>query len=75
VSTYFRDPQPLTGRWKDVRNKTFVFASESPLAETATFERLSQSPGWRTEVYEGNHMIMIDEPEACAQILERAIPA
>jgi pimeloyl-ACP methyl ester carboxylesterase len=66
---------PLSGRWKDIPNKTFVWAKENVVHGRATYERLSQSPEWRTEVYDGNHMIMIDDPDVCAEILERAIPA
>lgn len=67
----------LRGTWKSIANKTFVWArdNQNPVGwSAATYERLSDSPGWRTEVYEGNHMIMIDDPEICADILERAIP-
>jgi pimeloyl-ACP methyl ester carboxylesterase len=66
---------PLDGSWKDVPNKTYVWASENPNSYGATYQRLRQLPDWRTIVYEGNHMIMIDDPELCANILESAIPA
>jgi pimeloyl-ACP methyl ester carboxylesterase len=68
----FLERVPICGTWKEIPHKTFVVARESD--ERATYERLKSSPGWRTEVYDGNHMIMIDDPEICADVLERAIP-
>ena len=65
---------PLSGGWKNIPNKTFVWAKENVAAEP-TYQRLSVAPGWRTEIYEGNHMIMIDDSATCAAILERAIPS
>jgi hypothetical protein len=57
---------PLSGRWKDIPNKTHVWTSGNQNPQSAevygrTYEQLSDSADWRTEVYGGNHMIMIDD--------------
>jgi pimeloyl-ACP methyl ester carboxylesterase len=73
LRTFF-DPIRLTGRHATVGKKTFVLAENWP-DHPHVFERLRQDPGWRTVSVPTGHMIQLEMPERCAEILADARPA
>lgn len=73
LRTFF-DPIRLTGRHATVAKKTFVLAEKWP-DHQRVFERLRHDPAWHTVSVPTGHMIQLEIPERCAEILEDARPA
>jgi pimeloyl-ACP methyl ester carboxylesterase len=67
------DPIRLTGAWKSIGTKTFLWASKNELPTKASYELVKNDPAWHTMEIATRHMMMIDEPELTARILEDAI--
>jgi pimeloyl-ACP methyl ester carboxylesterase len=68
-----QDPIRLTGAWKSIPKKTFLWASKNDLPTRASYERVKDDPEWRAVEIAVRHMMMIDDPEGTAQFLEDAI--
>jgi pimeloyl-ACP methyl ester carboxylesterase len=60
----FRQALRLTGRWREVREKMFIYATgwaETPF--TATYERLQQDPNWVVQTLPTGHDIFGKAPD------------
>jgi pimeloyl-ACP methyl ester carboxylesterase len=54
----------LTGRWQQVREKAFIYASEWPETPfTSTYERLKADPAWTVASLPTRHDIIRDAPD------------
>jgi pimeloyl-ACP methyl ester carboxylesterase len=63
----------LTGAYRGVRRKVFIRAQNYPSpAFEPTYERLKGDPGWTAHLLPCGHDVMIDMPDALAEILEAA---
>lgn len=63
----------LTGRWRDVPRKVFVYADRweaTPFADTR--RTLEGDPAWTVEVLPCGHGLMAEAPDAVREILVRA---
>lgn len=66
----FRQAIKLTGRWREVREKVFVYATgwpETPF--TATYDALKADPGWDVRTLPTRHDIVRDAPQDLVTIL------
>lgn len=66
----FRQAIRLTGRWQDIREKVFIYASE--WAETpfqSTYETLKTDPAWTVRSLPTGHDIIRDAPHDLASIV------
>jgi pimeloyl-ACP methyl ester carboxylesterase len=60
----FRQSIRLTGRWKDVREKIFIYASGwSDTPFTSTYERLRKDSTWRVTSVPTGHNVIGEAPE------------
>ena len=63
----------LTGKYKQIRNRTFIYASgweATPFRKQ--FEALSTNPEWHIETIHCGHNVMKEAPEKLAAILQEA---
>jgi pimeloyl-ACP methyl ester carboxylesterase len=58
----------LTGAHMQVKNRVAIFA-EGPASAAAFYEKFRSNPLWKVQHIKGGHDVMIDQPEAVAQIL------
>lgn len=66
----FRQAIRLTGRWQEVREKVFVYASEWPETPfTATYEALKKDPAWTVTSLPTRHDIIRDAPQDVVSIV------
>lgn len=66
----FRQSIRLTGRWKEVREKVFVYAtgwSDTPF--TSTYERLRNDATWRVVTVPTGHSVIREAPEEFLSIV------
>lgn len=66
----FRQAIRLTGRWQDVREKVFVYATgwaETPF--TSTYEALKADPAWTVMTLPTRHDIIRDAPQDVVSIV------
>jgi pimeloyl-ACP methyl ester carboxylesterase len=61
----------LSGAADDIARKSYIIASRSAPVFRETFEALQRQPGWRLETVEGGHDLMLDAPDALADVIER----
>ncbi|WP_435205024.1 alpha/beta fold hydrolase [Micromonospora sp. bgisy143] len=65
-------PLRLTGELGHIKRRDYVYATgwadQSPF--TATYQRLSADPAWRTHALAGGHNLMRDTPNELARILQ-----
>jgi pimeloyl-ACP methyl ester carboxylesterase len=69
----FRQVIRLTGRWREVPRKVFVYASQwqgTPF--TATYEALKQDPSWTVHTLATGHDLVEEAPQVILAILCRA---
>ena len=66
-------PIHLTGAYKTIPKKTFVLAASFPSGFQHFYERLKDDPSWNTVSVPTGHMVQLEAPERCAEILEAAI--
>ena len=53
-----------------LKKRTYVYAEGwGPSPFTQFYERLRKEPGWTVLTTNTGHHVMIDDPEACAQVL------
>jgi pimeloyl-ACP methyl ester carboxylesterase len=63
----------LTGAYRAVRRKVYIRAASYPSpAFDPTYERLKSDPGWIAHQLPCGHDVMVDMPDALAEILEAA---
>jgi pimeloyl-ACP methyl ester carboxylesterase len=68
-----REKLALTGAYRAVRRKVYIRAAEYPSpAFEPTYERLKSDPGWVVHRVPCGHDVMIDMPDALAELLEAA---
>jgi hypothetical protein len=66
----FEQRLPLTGAWTQVPKRVYIYAAGwEPSAFTPFYERLQQDPAWHTVSVPCGHEVMVDMPQALAQIL------
>ena len=66
----FQQAVRLTGRWQEVREKVFIYASgwpETPF--TPTYETLQKDPAWTVKSLPTNHDIIRNAPQDLVSIL------
>jgi hypothetical protein len=60
----------LTGRWREVREKVFIYASEWPETPfTPTYEALKTDPAWTVISLPTRHDIVRDAPDDLVSIV------
>ncbi len=60
----------LSGAYRAVRRKTYIRAADYPHPVfQATYERLKDDPGWIAHLLPCGHDVMVDMPDALAEIL------
>jgi len=66
----FTEPLKLTGRHRAVAHRVYVLAAgfEHP-GTRAAFELVKAKPGWKTEIMQGGHDLMLDNPDAVVEVL------
>ncbi len=63
----------LTGAYRAVRRKVYIRAADYPSpAFEPTYERLKSDPGWVVHKLPCGHDVMLDMPDALAELLEAA---
>ena len=66
----FKQAIRLTGRWRDVREKVFIYASEWPETPfTPTYEALKTDPAWTVISLPTRHDIVRDAPDDLVSIV------
>lgn len=66
----FEQPLRLTGAWTTVPQRVYIYAAGyAPSVFTPFYERLQRDPAWRTMSVPCGHEVMIDLPQALAQML------
>jgi len=69
----FVKPIRLKGAYKTIKKKTFVLATKFEPGFQVFYDRLKDDPSWNTVTVPTNHMVQLEMPERCAEILEAAI--
>jgi pimeloyl-ACP methyl ester carboxylesterase len=71
----FSERLKLTGKHRDIRKRTYVYATErpGPSAFKPIYERLKDDPAWTALALGCGHHVMLDMPEKTAEILQAAI--
>jgi len=59
----------LTGKEKEVRNRTFVLAELYDSINHPTYARVNALPGWKTVSLRTGHDVMVDEPDLLTALL------
>jgi pimeloyl-ACP methyl ester carboxylesterase len=66
----FTEPLTLTGRHLEVPHRVYVLAAGFDHPGTkAAYEAVKTKSGWQTEIMQGGHDLMIDNPDAVADTL------
>jgi pimeloyl-ACP methyl ester carboxylesterase len=69
-----REKLALTGAYRAVRRKIYIRATAYPSVPfDGYYERLKSDPGWVVHQVSCGHDVMIDMPDALAEILEAAL--
>jgi pimeloyl-ACP methyl ester carboxylesterase len=64
----------LTGAYRAVRHKVYIRARDYPSpAFERTYERVKTDPGWVAHVLPCGHDVMVDMPDALAELLAAAL--
>ncbi len=66
-------PIRLTGAYKTIPKKTYVLASKFSGGFQQFHERLKDDPAWTVISVPTGHVVQLEAPERCAEILEAAI--
>lgn len=69
----FVEPVRLTGTYRSIKKKTFVWATGVNQGFKHFYERTQDDPSWNTEAIAAGHMVQLEAPEQTAEILEAAI--
>ena len=66
----FTEPLALNGRHLEVPRRVYVLAAGFDHPGTkAAYEAVNAKPGWQSEIMQGGHDLMIDNPDAVADVL------
>lgn len=70
----FLEAIQLTGAYRTVLNRHYVVTTGwSPSPFLAEAERLKAEPGWKVHTSAAGHIIMLDDPQFVADVLQRAV--
>ncbi|MBX3502734.1 MAG: alpha/beta hydrolase [Alphaproteobacteria bacterium] len=64
----------LNGAWRTVRNRHYVSTTGwAPSPFLAEAEKLKAEPGWKLHSSPAGHLVMLDDPQFVADVLQRAV--
>jgi pimeloyl-ACP methyl ester carboxylesterase len=66
-------PISLTGAYKTIAKKTYVLASKFQGGFQQFYDRLKDDPAWTVVTVPTGHIVQLEAPKRCAEILEAAI--
>lgn len=67
------DPIHLTGAWKSIGKKTYVWATGFEPGFKQFYDQVKDEPGWNVLTIPMGHLVPQKAPRRCAEILEQAI--
>jgi pimeloyl-ACP methyl ester carboxylesterase len=70
----FEQPLRLTGAINQIKNVTYILASEWSPSPFPQFYEKAKAKGWKTITIECGHDVMLDRPEELAELLQAVSP-